>query len=150
MRHPFGETSFFLTIPIVLKTVGWNNGQAAVAVVSRLAAINHAMVCRAMGRPLLRRCHAIHSHAPMTAAIARCLIQTCAWSSTAMAPPAKANKVAGRVNGSTQQAVQATAASAVAEAVAATTLPPAVFCGAQAQGDESVEGREQVGPMTLM
>ena len=28
-----------MTIPIVLKTVGWNSGQTAVAVVSRLAAI---------------------------------------------------------------------------------------------------------------
>jgi hypothetical protein len=53
------------------------------------------------------------------------------------------------VNGSTQQAVQATAASAVIEAVAASLLP--AFVGvAPAQPGEFSDGRRQDGPITLM
>jgi hypothetical protein len=53
------------------------------------------------------------------------------------------------VNGSTQQAVQATAASAVADAAAATLLS-VLFGVAQAQPGESFVGRLQDGPITLM
>jgi hypothetical protein len=53
------------------------------------------------------------------------------------------------VKGRTQQAVQATAASAVIDAVAA-ILPPALFGGAQPQPGESSDGNWQDGPITLM
>ena len=68
----------------------------------------------------------------------------------AIDPPASASKAAGRVNGSTQQAVQAAAASAaLTEAVAAILL--SICClGAQPQPRESSDGRLQDGPITLM
>src|SRR5262249_17897707 len=84
-----------------------------------------------------------------TAAIASFVIQPWAWSSTAIDPPVSASRLAGKVNGSTQQAVQATAASAVIEAVAASLLP--VFFGvARARPGEFSAGTRQDGPITLM
>ena len=55
---------------------------------------------------------------PVRAAIASLVIQPWAWSSTAIDPPVSASRLAGKVNGSTPQAVQATAATAVIEVVA--------------------------------
>jgi hypothetical protein len=64
------KTSFFLTIPSVLKTVGSIHGQEAATAVKRLAPTISTIVVRAIGRCVFRRCQLIHSHAAITAAMA--------------------------------------------------------------------------------
>jgi hypothetical protein len=54
------------------------------------------------------------------------------------------------MNGNTQQAVQATAASAVIIVAVAANLLPGFFDAARAQPGEFSVGRRQDGPITLM
>jgi hypothetical protein len=54
------------------------------------------------------------------------------------------------VNGSTQQAVQAAAASAALTEAVAAILPPVCCFGAQRQSGEPEDGKVQDGPITLM
>ncbi|HEX9210784.1 MAG TPA: hypothetical protein VF901_09755 [Bradyrhizobium sp.] len=140
----------FFAIPKEWKMAGSMTGQSAAVAVKIVAAHIAANTERRIFRPVVVDRQTIQPQAQIATAIASFVIRPCAWSSTAISPPALASTTAGNVKGSTQHAVQAAATTAVATAAPAALPPPCSAFAAQAHPGDVSDGRLQDGPITLM
>src|ERR1700761_6798729 len=126
------------------------SGHMIEIVVNNVDAVIIAHVEKAGRRPVRRTCQASHAQAPATASTDSEVIHQCIWMNEDSKDPVPASTVAGSINGSTQQAPQASAPVDTVNAAAPAALVPdgSLATGsevereqavAQAQDDRSLE-----------
>src|SRR2546427_10788480 len=133
------QLDVFLAMPSVWKTAGLSSGHENVSDMTMVATAIMASVEEGGLVRERKNCFPIQSQAP--AAIPSQVTQPWARSSSVSTPPTLATITVGKVNGSTQQAVQAAAVPAATIAALAACLRAGF--GAQPQPGPLSEGRVQ-------